>query len=69
MTLAASASQKASFKSSKHVCRDRGFAGRRIFYVSGGVDDNLHVFREMTDGKWVEDGEAVKLGQRSVDSD
>ncbi len=32
------------------------------FYVSGGVDDNLHYFQKARRGIWSEDGEAVRLG-------
>jgi YVTN family beta-propeller protein len=31
------------------------------FYVSGGVDDNLHVFK-LQDGLWSEDGNPISLG-------
>jgi YVTN family beta-propeller protein len=32
------------------------------FYVAGGKDDDLHMFRKMANGAWGEDGDAVKLG-------
>jgi DNA-binding beta-propeller fold protein YncE len=37
--------------------------GRR-FYVSGGSDDNIHVF-EQSDGHWTESGEPIKLGHQA----
>ena len=37
---------------------------RRRFYVSGGVDDNLHAFTLEGD-KWQEAGEPIKLGHSS----
>ncbi len=35
------------------------------FYVSGGVDDNLHTYKVESNGKWTEEGEAIKLGHPS----
>jgi YVTN family beta-propeller protein len=32
------------------------------FYVAGGKDDNLHIFRKDAGGVWSEDGAPVKLG-------
>ncbi len=37
----------------------------RSFYVSGGVDDNVHSFALRNDGQWNEDGEPIKLGHTS----
>ncbi|HEY4114476.1 MAG TPA: bifunctional YncE family protein/alkaline phosphatase family protein [Rhizomicrobium sp.] len=34
------------------------------FAVSGGVDDNVHIFAR-TNGQWAEDGAAIPLGHRS----
>src|SRR5258708_1262517 len=36
--------------------------GKR-FYVSGGADDNIHLF-EQSDGRWTEPGEPIKLGHK-----
>jgi hypothetical protein len=33
----------------------------QAFYVSGGVDDNVHVFAQQ-DGSWSEDGSPISLG-------
>lgn len=32
------------------------------FYVSGGVDDNLHIFQRAGNGRWAEEGEPIRLG-------
>jgi YVTN family beta-propeller protein len=35
------------------------------FYVSGGTDDDLHTYVLGSDGKWNEEGSAIKLGHAS----
>lgn len=32
------------------------------FYVAGGKDDNLHLFRKDNSGRWQENGQPIKLG-------
>ena len=32
------------------------------FYIAGGKDDNLHVFRKGANGIWAEDGDPIQLG-------
>ena len=35
------------------------------FYVSGGKDDNVHVFTIANDGSWAESGSPIKLGHKA----
>ena len=39
-------------------------ARRPEFYVAGGVDDDVHVYRQ-TDGRWRESGTAIALGHKA----
>ena len=34
----------------------------KIFYVSGGKDDNVHTFAKLDDGSWSESGTPISLG-------
>ena len=36
--------------------------GGEHFYVAGGKDDDLHLFRKDSSDRWQEDGEPIKLG-------
>lgn len=35
------------------------------FYVSGGMDDNIHIFLRVADGVWAESGTPVALGHKA----
>ena len=37
----------------------------KSFFVSGGMDDDLHLFARDASGKWAESGEPIKLGHKS----
>lgn len=39
-------------------------SGRQESYVSGGVDDNVHVFKQSA-GAWMEDGMPIALGHEA----